>query len=81
MPTLSLLHGYGAPEQTVLVKNTSDISVILTFGSVPNSGGNMADGDDDTADVTVYVAYLVEAETESQPEDLLLPAPPLLSDQ
>ena len=62
----------------MLVKNTSDISTIVTFGSVPNPADN---GDDDTADVTVYVAYLVEAETESQPEDLLLPAPPLLLDQ
>ena len=70
-----LLHGYGAPEAVVLVKNTSDISTIVTFGSVPNSGGDK--GDDDTADVTVYVSYLVEAETESQPEDLILPAPPL----
>ena len=71
-----LLHGYGAPEPALLVKNTSDISAIMTFGSVPNSGGDMTDkGDDDTADVTVYVSYLVEAETESQPpEDLLLPA-------
>ena len=71
-----LLHGYGAPEPALLVKNTSDISAIMTFGSVPNSGGDMTDkGDDDTADVTVYVPYLAEAETESQPpEDLLLPA-------
>jgi hypothetical protein len=70
-----LLHGYGAPEPAVLVKNTSDISAIVTFGSVPNSGGGMTDrDDDDTADVTVYVSYLVEAEIESQPEDLLLPA-------
>jgi hypothetical protein len=70
-----LLHGYGAPEPALLVKNTSDISAILTFGSVPNSGDDMTDkGDDDTADVTIYVSYLVKAETESQPEDLLLPA-------
>jgi hypothetical protein len=33
-----LLQGYGAPESPVRVKNTSDISAILTFGSVPNSG-------------------------------------------
>jgi hypothetical protein len=78
-----LLHGYGAPEPAVRVKNTSDISAILTFGSVPYSGGDMTDkGDDDTADVTVYVSYLVEAEIENQqPEDLLLPASPLLFDR
>ena len=79
---LELLHGYDAPEPAVRVRNTSDISAILTFGSVPNSGDDMTDkGDDDTADVTIYVSYLVEAETESQQEDLFLPAPPLLLDR
>jgi hypothetical protein len=70
-------------EPALLVKNTSDISAMMTFGSAPDSGGDMTDkGDDDTADVTVYVSYLVEAEIESQPrEDLLLPASPLLLDR
>ena len=38
-----LLHGYSAAESAVRVKNTSDISAILTFGSVPHNSDDMTD--------------------------------------
>jgi hypothetical protein len=66
------LVGYEAPE--VGQRRSSDVSVIVTFSSVPDNSCITPAVDDGTTDIHVSDAYLVETETETQPSpDWLLP--------
>jgi len=59
------LVGYDPPE--VGQRRASDVSVIVTFSSVPDNSCITPVDDDGTTDIHVSDAYLVEPETEIQP--------------
>ena len=67
------LVGYEAPE--VGQRRSSDVSVIVTFSSVPDNSCITPADDDGTTDIHVSGGYLVETETEIQPSRMETTAP------